>query len=216
MENIEYDERDMDSLEEKLYELKRLKQKYQMNCNELKEFASTLEEKIQMLENIDMARKDLEKSFLKAKGEVLRESQALFESRKKGAEKLEKYMEKELKDLSIKNGKFHVHFDERESEGIALQTADFYIQTNVGDSVKPLAEITSSGEVSRVMLALKKIFSDIDKIPILIFDEIDSNIGGETVLVVCFGCRIACGASVRRYVRDGCRYGDKPSRCDLR
>lgn len=98
--------------------------------------------------------------------------------RKKTGTVLEKTIEKELADLGIKNVQFQCRIETTELNRTGKDTVAFYISPNVGETLKPLAEIVSSGEAARVMLALKKALIDVDPIPVLIFDEIDAQIGG--------------------------------------
>ena len=95
---------------------------------------------------------------------------------------LEEKINIELKDLNMTAARFKVEFTSKDiirSKGI--DEIEFMMSTNVGEDLKPLAKIASGGEVSRIMLALKTIFSEVDNISLLIFDEIDTGISGETV-----------------------------------
>jgi DNA repair protein RecN (Recombination protein N) len=101
--------------------------------------------------------------------------------RKEYGEKLSNHINEELKELEMKNAKFSVNiiFDEDKifkSDG--LDTVEFMISTNVGEDEKKLTKIASGGEMSRFMLAIKNVLADVDKIPVLIFDEIDTGISG--------------------------------------
>ncbi|MCK5706729.1 MAG: DNA repair protein RecN [Candidatus Aureabacteria bacterium] len=183
-EDLEFSESEMDDLEEQMLRIKKLKSKYNLDFKGLRSYCFELDEKIKRLENMEISREDLQRKIQKSKEAVIKKAKILSNRRRDGAKDLEKLIEKELKQLAIKNVKFEVRFISRMHDGIEKETAEFFIKTNIGDEMKPLCEITSSGEISRIMLALKKIFSDVDDIPILIFDEIDSNIGGETVVVV--------------------------------
>jgi DNA repair protein RecN (Recombination protein N) len=88
----------------------------------------------------------------------------------------------ELKDLKMESARFKVFFEKKETlSGNGQDEIEFMITTNIGQDYKPLTKIVSGGEVSRIMLSLKSIFSKVDSIPILIFDEIDTGVGGETV-----------------------------------
>jgi DNA repair protein RecN (Recombination protein N) len=88
----------------------------------------------------------------------------------------------EFKDLKMEMAKFKVFFYENDNiSKDGIDDVEFMITTNVGQDYKPLSKIVSGGEISRIMLSLKSIFSKVDSIPILIFDEIDTGVGGETV-----------------------------------
>lgn len=102
--------------------------------------------------------------------------------RKKVAANIENMLQSELADLNMASAKFKVSFEKEEKVSKnGKDNIEFLIATNVGQDYKTLTKIASGGEVSRIMLALKAIFSKVDNIPILIFDEIDIGVGGETV-----------------------------------
>jgi len=98
--------------------------------------------------------------------------------RKKTAKTLRSTIEKELKDLGIPDVRFECRVDKAELSVSGKDKVAFYISPNKGEDLKPLAEIVSSGEAARVMLALKKALTNVDPVPCLVFDEIDSHIGG--------------------------------------
>ena len=109
--------------------------------------------------------------------------------RKKFALKLSKEINLELNDMEMKNAKFEVQIiDEEKLNSKGLNKVEFLITTNVGEEAKPLIKIASGGEMSRIMLGIKKILSDVDKVPVLIFDEIDTGISGVAARKV--GCKI--------------------------
>ena len=93
--------------------------------------------------------------------------------------KISKEINEELQDLEMKNAKFSVSIIERnEFNANGKDDIEFLIKTNVGEDEKPLIKIASGGEMSRIMLGIKKVLADVDKVPVLIFDEIDTGISG--------------------------------------
>lgn len=109
----------------------------------------------------------------------------LSEIRKNKSKILEAEINKAIKELDIKNGKFKIDIERKESLGSnGFDDIDFLISTNKGDSLKPLSKTASGGELSRIMLAFKEVFSDADTVDTLIFDEIDTGISGRTAQVV--------------------------------
>lgn len=95
---------------------------------------------------------------------------------------IETKLKKELKDLKMENAVFKIHFEKKdELREKGTDNVEFMISANLGEELKPLGKIASGGEISRIMLALKIIFSKVDNISVLIFDEIDTGIAGETV-----------------------------------
>ena len=106
----------------------------------------------------------------------------LRDIRKKCIKKIEEQLGEELTYLNMKDAKFEINLEEKDvMTKNGSDAIEFFISTNAGQKPKPLQKIASGGEVSRIMLALKVIFSHVDNIPIFIFDEIDTGVGGETV-----------------------------------
>jgi DNA repair protein RecN (Recombination protein N) len=89
-------------------------------------------------------------------------------------------VKKELKALGLEHAVFEVQFEETEPGAQGMDEIDFLFAPNKGEPAKPLRIIASSGEISRVMLAMKTVLADHDRVPVLVFDEIDANIGGTT------------------------------------
>lgn len=106
----------------------------------------------------------------------------LNEVRMCNAKVLNEKINKELKDLEMKNARFNVKIDYDEDSNFnenGLNDIEFMIATNIGDEEKSLIKIASGGEISRIMLAIKTVLADTDEVPVLIFDEIDTGISGK-------------------------------------
>ena len=180
--NIEVTESDLDKIAGRMNTLKRIKEKYKRTLSELIEYREDLKEKLSDMNSGDFKTRELQKELDKIKAEYDKLAEKLSESRKEIALKIEDELLNELKFLNMEDAKLKVQMnkiDRMTNDG--YDEIEFFISTNVGQDLKPLNKIASGGEVSRVMLALKVIFSKVDNIPILIFDEIDTGIGGETV-----------------------------------
>ena len=180
--NIEVTESDLDKIAGRMNTLKRIKEKYKRTLAELIEYREDLKEKLSDMNSGDFKTRELQKELDKIKAEYDKLAEKLSESRKEIALKIEDELLNELKFLNMEDAKLKVQMnkiDRMTNDG--YDEIEFFISTNVGQDLKPLNKIASGGEVSRVMLALKVIFSKVDNIPILIFDEIDTGIGGETV-----------------------------------
>ena len=180
--NIEVTESDLDKIAGRMNTLKRIKEKYKRTLSELIEYREDLKEKLSDMNSGDFKTRELQKELDKIKAEYDKLAEKLSESRKEIALKIEDELLNELKFLNMEDAKLKVQMnkiDRMTNDG--YDEIEFFISTNVGQELKPLNKIASGGEVSRVMLALKVIFSKVDNIPILIFDEIDTGIGGETV-----------------------------------
>ena len=180
--NIEVTESDLDKIAGRMNTLKRIKEKYKRTLAELIEYREDLKEKLSDMNSGDFKTRELQKELDKIKAEYDKLAEKLSKSRKEIALKIEDELLNELKFLNMEDAKLKVQInkvDRMTNDG--YDEIEFFISTNVGQELKPLNKIASGGEVSRVMLALKVIFSKVDNIPILIFDEIDTGIGGETV-----------------------------------
>ena len=179
---ISTEQGDLDKIAGRLNTLKRIKEKYNREISEIIEYRENLKEKLDSLDSGDFKTKELKKELQKIGEEYKKEALRLTQLREKVASKIEDELGKELKFLNMEDAKLKIMIkkeDRMSDEG--NDDVEFLISTNVGQGLKSLVKIASGGEVSRVMLALKVIFSKVDKIPILIFDEIDTGVGGETV-----------------------------------
>lgn len=172
--------------------IRRLKEKHGRNIPQLLEYANELERKISSIENADEEERHLEAEIQKTGTALADACDRLSAARKESAAELEELINSELRQLSFSDPHFAIEFRSPAADahdGIVF-TADgtdvveFLITTNKGEPLKPLSKIASGGEMSRIMLAFKKIISDYDRIPTMIFDEIDSGISGIAASVV--------------------------------
>lgn len=153
--------------------------KYGPSLEEAARFYDEALKKFELLRDFEQNDRDLKKKMTVAREEVKIIADQITQVRKKTGAALKKTIEKELKDLGIENVKFEARVspvDEFRSTG--QDKVVFYISPNAGEDLKPMAEIVSSGEAARIMLALKKALTKVDPVPVLIFDEIDAQIGG--------------------------------------
>ncbi len=179
---IDVTESDLDKIAGRMNILKRIKEKYKRTLPELIAYREDLKEKLSDIDSGDFKTRELKQELAKIKSEYEKLAEKLSNSRKKIAVKIENELLNELKFLNMEDAKLKVQINKIEKmTNDGYDEVEFFISTNVGQDLKPLSKIASGGEVSRVMLALKVIFSKVDNIPILIFDEIDTGIGGETV-----------------------------------
>jgi len=179
---IDVKESDLDKIAGRMNILKRIKEKYKRTLPELIAYREYLKEKLSDIDSGDFKTKELKKELNKIKTEYDKIAEKMTNSRKEIAIKIENELLNELKFLNMEDAKLKVQINKLEKmTNDGYDEVEFFISTNVGQDLKPLNKIASGGEVSRVMLALKVIFSKVDNIPILIFDEIDTGIGGETV-----------------------------------
>lgn len=180
--DIDIDENRLQKVIERLDLINKMKSKYGATIEEIIEFRDSIAEKINLLEENSFEVKKLLKEKKEAEEEYWKLALELRGLRLKKALEIEKLLEQELQFLKMGDARFHIVVDKNEYMGNnGSDSIEFLISTNIGQGMKPLWKIISGGEVSRIMLALKVIFSRVDNIPILIFDEIDTGVGGETV-----------------------------------
>lgn len=179
LDEIEYDPYEIEQIEERLDLIFKLKRKYGNNIEEILSFRDDAEKELDMLENNKSYAADLEKRREKCTNKLIDLSEKMSAVRKEAAAVLESGILKHLQDLEMKNASFKVNFERLDnflSNGI--DKVEFLVSANAGEPVKPLAKIASGGEMSRIMLAIKTMLADVDNVPTLIFDEIDTGISG--------------------------------------
>ncbi len=182
LEEVEIDDSRLEKVIKRIDAINKLKFKYGSTIVEIMTYRDEIQKKLSM---IDFENDELDKLREKKKNltkEYFEKSNLLSELRKKAGNILEEKINEELKDLNMTAAQFKVEFTSREIiRNKGIDEVEFMMSTNVGEDIKPLAKIASGGEISRIMLALKTIFSEVDNISLLIFDEIDTGIAGETV-----------------------------------
>ncbi len=155
-----------------------IRRKYGPGIADARKFYTDAKQKYDLLVNLEHNDADLKEKIAAAEKELKKCAQKLTAARKKTAGLLKETIERELKDLGIQHVTFEARMLAVEFNRHGQDEIVFYISPNAGEDLKPLSEIVSSGEAARVMLALKKALIKVDPIPVLIFDEIDAQIGG--------------------------------------
>ena len=191
-DGIDSNPKRLEEIEERIDFLNRLKRKYNASLQEIFKAKEEKEAELSAMNNSVQEIERLEAEKEKLEAELQKFSLKLSEKRKSLAAEIEKKVEKELKKLKMEKAKFAINFAEREKneKGLYRVTSkgiddiEFLISPNPGEELKALAKIASGGELSRVMLAIKSILAEADRVPVLIFDEIDSGIGGVVAEVV--------------------------------
>ena len=178
--NIDFSKEELDDALTRLDVIKGLKRKYGGSLEAVLAYANELEEKLSTISNFDGLREKIESDLKEIESLLVSASEKLTIQRLDSAKQLESLIQNELKELKFNNSLLSVHFSEKSREYSANGTdiIEFLISTNKGEPLKPLSKIASGGELSRIMLAFKKIIADYDNIGTLIFDEIDSGISG--------------------------------------
>lgn len=182
LDNFNMEADDFNSLEERLNLINHLKDKYGKEISDILKYEQDLIEKIHKLENFEQYNQELQNKHEKTKAAYYELAGKLHEIRQKEAEKLTAEMEKALRDLNFEQCIFRIRldYDEASMSRNGCTQAVFRISLNPGEPVKDLSLVASGGELSRIMLALKSIFADKDRMGTLVFDEIDAGISGKT------------------------------------
>ena len=182
----------MDGYEERLFEaeermdvINSLKAKHGNTIEEILAALPQKAERLAFLENIVKNRQRRQQQMAEIDQKMQAKASELTAVRQKAAAQLRREMEERLGALNFNNNQFEVKIERKKQvQADGWDEAVFYISTNKGEALKPLVEIASGGELSRIMLALKGIFAAVDEIPSLIFDEIDTGISGITAGMV--------------------------------
>ena len=148
------------------------------------EYLKEAKNRLDIFENSEFAREKAEQKVAEAEAGHRKICKRLSEARKNAAEHLETQLKKELEKLGFKRSEFRISFENGTPGSTGSDKIEFLFSANPGVRALPLREVASSGELCRVMLALKTVLAGADRIPTLVFDEIDANIGGETAVTV--------------------------------
>ena len=184
-ETINFSQDELDETLARLDLIDTLKRKYGATIEEILVFANSLSTQLSAFENFEEMEERLEQEFKVMSNDLAEKCQQLSTLRKTSAAELEILIQEELKELGFTNSTFSISFiDLPNFTDTGLDKVEFLISTNKGEPLKPLSKIASGGEMSRIMLAFKKIIADYDDVSAMIFDEIDSGISGIAASVV--------------------------------
>lgn len=186
-ENVRSDPGRLDMIEERLNLIRKLRKKYSLDVPGLLEILEELSQKAGDTFDLEKSLKSKKIELTEKLKSYMDVAQELSQSRKLAANDLEKRIHAELKALSMPEAKFQVvihNLDRNQMSPCGLETVEFYLQSNPGETAKPLSKIASGGELSRLMLALKTLEVGQDRKATLIFDEVDAGIGGHTAAAV--------------------------------
>jgi DNA repair protein RecN (Recombination protein N) len=197
-EALEHDPKRLDEVELRLDLISRLKQKYGQSLSEVLDYLKKAEEELETITHSSEKQAELEELRVSIRNEMGRLALKLSQVRSKAAKKLATRVRAELKELNMSNVIFDVALTQQEDgDGIpgeggicyrfddnGIDYVEFMASTNPGEPLQPLAKIASTGEMSRFSLALKGAISEVDDIPVMIFDEIDIGVGGRSGEVI--------------------------------
>ena len=186
-ENVESDMQRLEEIEQRLKLISDLKRKYGRTVEDVIDFGKDAGTKLNELENAEALAVELDAKLDKLKAEYNVAADELSKVRRAAGDRLKRDVLNELKDLGMAKAMFDVALSDAsggEPRKGGRETAEFMLSANPGEPLKPLEKVASGGELSRIMLCFKSIFADNDRVPTLIFDEIDTGISGRTAAVV--------------------------------
>ena len=179
--DIYFDEEERDYVEERLNLIYSLKRKYGNTIEEILKYNEEIKEEIEHIDNLEEYNSKLRKEQKEVEKEMDILANRMNILRQENAIRLSESINQELAELEMKNAKINVKVEYLENEYLKTgkNVVKFYITTNKGEDEKELTKIASGGEMSRTMLAIKKVLADTDNVPVIIFDEIDTGISGK-------------------------------------
>ncbi len=178
-DDVYFDDKEKYDIDTRLDTIYTLKRKYGNNTEEILEYKNELYEEINVIENLDEYIRSLKEKIVDLENKMKEYSSKMSEIRKKYSIKLSESINKELSDLEMENAKINITIEkDSDFNKNGLDKVIMLIRTNTGEDEKELSKIASGGEMSRIMLAIKKVLSETDIVPILVFDEIDTGISG--------------------------------------
>lgn len=176
---IDFDEQRLDEISQRLDTIKKLERKYGRTTQGCLEYLKSCTEELDLLTNYDSKLEEIEAEIRKTTENLRIIANNLTNARTKAAEKLSRQIENEIRELAMPKAVFEVSInpaDEFTSKG--MDDVEFIFSANPGQPLRPMAQIASGGELSRIMLAIKTVLSNTDDVPTLIFDEIDTGVSG--------------------------------------
>ena len=184
---LTYDPSELEKIEDRISDLRRLERKFQRDIGELIEYENQIKAEIAQFENVDEYEEDLLNAIKDSHKLLVDRGEALNDARVAIAKRVKTALVKELQDLKLPNAQFDVAFTRITTEqpmkgnysSNGLYEIDLLLSTNKGEPLKPLNKVASGGELSRIMLALKSILNRGQLIGTIIFDEIDTGVSGQ-------------------------------------
>lgn len=175
---LNYDEFELNTLQERMFNLNKLKKKYGRTIEAVLMTLDEINSKIELIKNrfvvLERLQREKEASYARFKEKAL----LLSKTRKIKAVRLETAILSQIKDLYLDKAQFKIEFKENEGSLTGIDSVEYLISMNPGESLKPLNKVASGGELSRLMLGLKVVFNQLQSIETIIFDEIDSGVSG--------------------------------------
>ena len=175
---FDFSPEELDQVESRSDQLYRLKKKYGATVEEMLEYLDRSRRELDEIETADNTLVRLEGQLVKAQKAVSAAGAALTKARKAAASELEQRILKELKDLDMNRVRFSIEFMPKEPGPDGCDAIRFLMSANAGEDLKPIARIASGGELARIMLALKNVLAEQERVGTLVFDEVDTGVSG--------------------------------------
>ncbi len=184
MSRLEIDDQTIEETEERLAILERLKRKFATDINGLIELQKELEEQVQGWKNRDAEKERLNQKLTKKREEMFKVAEKLSQDRQKQGKILAQTVTQHLHDLNLAKARFIINREEVNCSASGKDHITFHFSANPGEEPAPIGDIASGGELSRLLLALKTTLADHFQLPTMIFDEVDTGLGGGTAAAV--------------------------------
>ena len=175
---LSYSADELDQIESRLDIIHKLRRKYGTTCAEILEYLEKAKQELDEIEFADDHIEHLKKKLAKAEKTAWDSAFALRKNRKETAEVLSERILTELAQLDMPKVQFACQFTELELTANGADAVSFYMSANVGEALKPMSKVASGGELARIMLAMKNVLAEQDKVNTLIFDEVDTGVSG--------------------------------------
>ena len=175
---LSFSEAELDDVEQRLDILHRLHRKYGPTCEEMLAYLEKAKNELEEIEFSSDRVEQLKKKLRAAEQTAQEAALVLRERRKRAGEQLSARICSELAELDMKKVEFSCVFTETELTPLGADAVAFYMTANAGEALKPLSKVASGGELARIMLALKNVLAERDRVPTLIFDEVDTGVSG--------------------------------------
>ncbi|OMP67719.1 DNA repair protein RecN [Domibacillus epiphyticus] len=186
LDTLEFDPARLNEIESRLNEINQLKRKYGSTIEDILQYGEKIAEEIDQLTHRETHISRLQKEMVELEAAVMTEGKKLSKLRSAAAGHLEEAIHRELKELYMEKTVFKVHFQSETGQykKDGIDQVEFYMTTNPGEPLKPLVKVASGGEMSRVMLAMKTIFSKHQGVTSIIFDEVDTGVSGRVAQAI--------------------------------
>ncbi len=177
-DDLSYSPQELDRIEERLDTIHRLRKKYGATCEDILSYMEKAKNELDEIEFADDHLEKLKKKLQKTEAEAWSAADMLTQNRKERAKKMAEAICSELAQLDMPKVQFSCEFTKTELTPTGADNVAFYMSANAGEALKPMSKVASGGELARIMLAMKNVQAEKDRIDTLIFDEVDTGVSG--------------------------------------